>query len=244
MKLRVRMKSLAFGAIVLFGTVFLAALVYSLSPDARIGSVSVLAMVGSDKTLCVLMDDDDKDVRAAAANALVSRGERAVPTLVRWLDRPEAGERADAILILGRIGPPARAAIPALKQRLRDDPDSEIRARAAIVLGSVAPGDTEVIDELIRLLKSPRKSDREKSAFACRMLGADAKGAIPALIDATSDTNSEVREAAAIALTAIANSLGALDADLRDRSLEAVKRAIAEVKSRTLDAPQDQKESP
>ena len=48
----------------------------------------------------------------------------------------------------------------------------------------------------------------------------------------------------AIALTAIANSLGGVDADLRDRSLEAVKRAIAEVKSRTLDAPQDQKESP
>jgi HEAT repeat protein len=224
-----RRKYLTFGAVLLLGLTLIAALCFALSPDVRVGSVYVLERLGMDDSLAALLGDRDKDVRAAAADALVRRGAAAVPVLVRRLDRPDPLERASAVRVLGQIGPAATEAMPALRRRLRDDPESDVRSQAAFAFAAVGRNDPAVIAELVRLLKSAGEDDREAAAFACRMLAADARQAIPALIDALRDPSPEVREEAAKALYAISTSLGEQDADLRDRGLAAARKAMAEM---------------
>ena len=228
---RPRRKRLAFTAVLLGGLVLLVALCYVLSPDVRVGWVRVLTGVGADDSLAGMAEDVDKDVRAAAVESLIGRGDRSVPALGRRLARPDANERATACRVLGRIGPPARDAAPALKRLVRDDSNPGVRSQAALAFALVGRTDPEVTAELVRLLKSPVEEDRGGAAFACRMLGADAKHAVPALTDALRDPEPEVREAALKALIVITNGLGDADAPLRDPGRAAVSKAMAELRA-------------
>ena len=72
-----------------------------------------------------------KDVDPASA---LRRGDpEAVPVLIELLKDENSVVRQEAILILARIGGPAREAIPALQQAL-NDPDEQVRARAVTAL--------------------------------------------------------------------------------------------------------------
>jgi HEAT repeat protein len=237
MRLRVRGKHVAFGLVAVSGVAFLGGLCYVLSPDARRTLVGPLEWVGADGWLAALAADPDKDVRAAATDALIRRGAPAVPALVRRVNRPGVEDRTFALAVLARMGPAARDAMPSLKPLLREDPDAEIRAHAVLAFALVGRGDPGVTAELVRMLKSPVERDREGAAFACRMLGADAKRAIPALIDSLRDPEPEVREEALQALNAITGSLGDDDAALRDPARAAAAKAMAELKT---DAPAGQ----
>jgi HEAT repeat protein len=57
-----------------------------------------------------------------------------VPQLINMLDSDDDDTRGKTILALGRIGPPAKAAVPRLLKVLSSDPDEDIRedARAAV----------------------------------------------------------------------------------------------------------------
>jgi hypothetical protein len=57
----------------------------------------------------------------------------AVPVLIDLLQDQDSAIRQKAILILARIGPAAKPAIPELQQAL-NDPDADVRANAAIAL--------------------------------------------------------------------------------------------------------------
>jgi HEAT repeat protein len=90
------------------------------------------------------LEDRRGRVRVYAAEALwfMEKHPQAIPTLVEVLgeDRPDAGvERYMAARALGRIGPPAKAAVPGLLQALSDvNPD--VRETAAEALEAIAPG--------------------------------------------------------------------------------------------------------
>jgi len=72
-----------------------------------------------------------KDVDPASA---LRRGDpEAVPVLMELLKDENSMVRQEAILILARIGGPAKEAIPALQQAL-NDPDEQVRARAVTAL--------------------------------------------------------------------------------------------------------------
>lgn len=78
-------------------------------------------------------------MRALAGNALIKLGEIAVPSLIESLSHPAAEVRTKAAYILGRIGPAASAAIPAL-QLLRTDPDEFARTEAGEALARIGTG--------------------------------------------------------------------------------------------------------
>jgi HEAT repeat protein len=61
-----------------------------------------------------------------------------VTTLVNSLANSNAGDRAIVCTLLGEIGPPAAAAIPALRRALQD-PEAEVRRRAEVALGRIDP---------------------------------------------------------------------------------------------------------
>lgn len=60
----------------------------------------------------------------------------AVSVLTELLQDDNAIVRQKAILILARIGEPAKPAVPALQQAL-NDPDAEVRAHAATALKQI-----------------------------------------------------------------------------------------------------------
>lgn len=75
-----------------------------------------------------------KDVDPAAA--LRQGDAEAVPVLIELLQDENSIVRQEAILILARIGGPAKSAVPALQQAL-NDPDEQVRARATTALRQI-----------------------------------------------------------------------------------------------------------
>jgi len=89
-------------------------------------------------TLIASLDDDDGDVRKAIAVTLARIGQPAVDPLVDILKNKDKSKaaRANAAYVLGRIGSPARDAIPALTKALKEA-DRDLRRRAAFALAHV-----------------------------------------------------------------------------------------------------------
>jgi HEAT repeat protein len=89
------------------------------------------------------LDDPDGEVRLNVATALANIGETAVPNLIDALAFEKKERRIGAALALGRIGPPARAAIPKLLHTLKDADDVVRRessyALSRIVIREAAP---------------------------------------------------------------------------------------------------------
>jgi hypothetical protein len=88
------------------------------------------------------LSDDDGDVRKSVAAALAHIGESAVSPLLDILKDKEKGKelRANAAYVLGKIGGPARSALPALTKALKD-PDRDLRRRAAFALAHIIGSD-------------------------------------------------------------------------------------------------------
>jgi hypothetical protein len=75
-----------------------------------------------------------KDIDPAAD---LRRGDpEAIPVLIELLKEENSVVRQEAILILARIGGPAKSAMPALQQAL-NDPDEQVRARATTALKQI-----------------------------------------------------------------------------------------------------------
>jgi HEAT repeat protein len=68
---------------------------------------------------------------------------------------------------LGKIGPEARAAVPALTRALQDR-DEDVRREAASALGRLGPDARAAVADLVALLKDQRKPVRQQAASALR----------------------------------------------------------------------------
>jgi HEAT repeat protein len=68
------------------------------------------------------LKDKNPDVRSAAGASLAKLGlpDKGLPVLIAVLEGPEWYYRKRVAIMLGEVGPPAKAAIPALKQALKD----------------------------------------------------------------------------------------------------------------------------
>jgi HEAT repeat protein len=78
-------------------------------------------------------DDPEKVVRMEAVDSLVIIGKPAVAALIRGLDANDVQVRQHSALTLGKLGPLAADAIPALEEHL-DDPDLTVRRLASAAL--------------------------------------------------------------------------------------------------------------
>lgn len=86
--------------------------------------------------LLLALQDKYPAVRAAAEEALIGIGKPAVPVLVKGLKDSEASMRMRCARILGKIGPDAKDAIPALMAATKD-PDTVVYTEAKIALTKI-----------------------------------------------------------------------------------------------------------
>lgn len=115
---------------------------------------------------------------ASARDLLASFGPRVVPNLMKALRDDEAARREAAAEVLGRIGPPAREAVPALLAALKDK-NSAVALTAALALAEV---DSTRAGPVMPLLADSLNAPGAAAALA--NIGPDARAAVPALIAA------------------------------------------------------------
>jgi HEAT repeat protein len=135
------------------------------------------------------------------ASFLLGRiGKPAVPGLIDALaDRWQDTRQVVVARSLGRIGPAAAAAVPALAHELSSE-HAHVREAAAEALGQIGPAAEPAVPGLVRLLTDRLPASRQAAAIALSRVGRTDPAAIPPLIQLLPDRADEVREAAVEAL--------------------------------------------
>lgn len=110
--------------------------------------------------------------------------------------------RWNAARTLGKIGPPAKAAIPELVAHLHDQAES-IREHAAEALGDIGPDSAEAVPALVEVLDDPATKVRRDAVRSLGQIGKEAAPAIPAIKKLLDDPEKIVQEAAQTAIKLI-----------------------------------------
>jgi HEAT repeat protein len=144
-------------------------------------------------------------------------------------------KRQEAAFVLGRIGPNAGPAVPALAEALQDE-SPRVRSNAALALFKIGSAARDAVPALILALKDDVALVRMDAALALSRIGPDARGAVPALLEAMQqDKNRQpmppfpvsVRGQAVIAL-------GKIGPDARD-AIPALREALDDHDETTRD---------
>jgi HEAT repeat protein/poly(3-hydroxybutyrate) depolymerase len=135
----------------------------------------------------------------------------------------DAGKRKAAAEALGKLGPAAREAVPALRQALADS-DGAVRVAAALALWRVGGQAEAVVPTLLAALNDPRKEVRQAVLEALWYVGPHAAAVAPALRDLLASPDRRLRIYAAYALwkvdPATDRALPVLARELKDRDEE------------------------
>lgn len=140
----------------------------------------------------------DSRVREAALRALDKKGKHAaaaIPELIALLaSDPDPGVRTFAAITLGKLGPAAARAMPALESALTDPHDS-VRRYAAYAIGKIGVPSSAGRAMLIAMVAE----DRRAAKYAIETLVAiEAHDAIPTLRKAITDSQQDTVQMAAM----------------------------------------------
>jgi HEAT repeat protein len=117
----------------------------------RLSQLDPAEMRGAALVLVEVCGDQSEAVREAAVGALEEMGPPD-PELLDGLTALLADEKADvaywATTLIGRLGPDATAAVPALTAALEESLHQNVRQRAAWALGAIGPGAAAAADAL------------------------------------------------------------------------------------------------
>lgn len=159
--------------------------------------------IPADKALPALLPLLDTPHAAVALRAISEYRAEArsiLPQLQAVLsDRSRESEvRWNAARTLGKIGPDAVAAVPALIEQLQDD-DALVREHAAEALGDIGPPASQAVPALVEALSDPVTRVRRDAVRSLGQIGPSAKQAAPAVRRLLADPEQMVREAASTA---------------------------------------------
>lgn len=125
--------------------------------------------------------------------------------LSEWIEMLEGtnlSAKLSAINAVGKIGPEAKEAIPALIEMIRQTRNHDKKILLGCNYALLAMG-KEVVPYMISLLKDDEWEMRRGAAWILGKVGPDAKDAVPALTEALKDPNPAVQAKAADALQKI-----------------------------------------
>ncbi len=186
--------------------------------DSRVQAAAVagLGQIGGpdavDCLVWMLRNNNDSATQIRVRNALADAGPSAVAALVGCLEDRDAGVRWAGATALGKIGPPALAAAPALTKALRY-PDRKACLFAAGALAEIGAPCDEAVVALLELVEPEDEYGFIDIAESLEAMGPRAHSAIPALKNIAQDPEfpSECQWAAEKAIAAIEGSVGAAD---------------------------------
>jgi HEAT repeat protein len=120
------------------------------------------------------MDGASPEVLDAVMDVFAQLGEKVLPRLINALEVEEVRLRAAAII--ARIGPPAKAAVPALVEALGDE-SSETRSEVLLALAAIGPDAASAVPAVTKAVRDP---DMNVRYAACYALGRIGPAAMPA----------------------------------------------------------------
>jgi HEAT repeat protein len=128
-----------------------------------------------------VVEKNPHHIRAQAAEALwhIEKNKDAIPALNRMVLHTTGNDMGAAAEALGRIGPDAKLAVPALEHALRHQ-GSLVAVKAALALWQIEKH-KDAIPFLIDQLKHRDGTERGHAVYQLGLIGPDAKEAIPAL---------------------------------------------------------------
>lgn len=196
------------------------------TPEVREAAALVIGRMGSKAAvavpvLCHALRDKDPVVRERVAIALGKiRSKVAVPALISVVTDRYYEDPRYAIWALGRIGPEAKAAVPALLKAYLHDKNTAVSSDAGDALLRI--GDC-IVPDLVRVLDEDDEwVEGYYAAVLLGSLGPKAKDAVPALIRCLKAKKVDLREAAIRSLGEIGagakEAVPALAGILRERT--------------------------
>jgi len=170
--------------------------------------------IWSIQVLMTALQDQDKDIRYAAADVLQDLGPdavQAVPALISAISNDIEDVRMEALRALEAVGPSAIEAAPALIEVL-DSESTSIRSLAADAIAAIKPQDEEVVQALINCLE---KFDANPHPVidALKEIGPAALNAVPVLANLLEEDQEYRNEKVLEALQAITGQGFGLDTD-------------------------------
>jgi thiol-disulfide isomerase/thioredoxin len=140
--------------------------------------------------------------RIRACDALVSIAPKTAVPLLAEQFISDSGLRDHLRVILSKLGPDAKEAIPTLINAFRSS-ELDLQFRAAWVLAHVDPQNSELVPKMVTLLGSTNVVARRGATWVLGEIGPAAKSAISALVAASSDSDETVRKRATNAIARI-----------------------------------------
>jgi HEAT repeat protein len=173
-------------------------LLRQLGPKAKDAVPALVALAKNNRSAALRHEIID------ALEAIGSASEQSVPTLVEMLGDSDVEVQRGATFALGKIGPAAKAALPAIRANAEKQ---ELRPVSIWALVRIAPDDAKIADQAVPVAIAALKRDeafiRFEAAETLRLIGPRARTAIPALEAASEDPDQHVRKAVAEALKQI-----------------------------------------
>ena len=139
---------------------------------------------GAGAVLAARLTDRDPEIRLAAARALQAAAPTdpvVVKTLIKTIAEKEKDIRGYCLGALGRIGPKAASAIPAIVKLM--EADDSARFGALLALAKIDPKSPQALPVLIRLLRRGLDKERAPDEHVIEAIGAYGPAAKPAVGD-------------------------------------------------------------
>lgn len=146
------------------------------------------------------LESDSPAIRLKAVEALEQAGAPGVPRLVVALGSADSAVRWRAARALGRLGPLACEAVPAIGAVVARDPDRQARVIAAESLGWIGDCARLAVPALVTRARDDDGDMRSSAALALGRIGWGDDEAVLALIESLKDPRADVRASAASAL--------------------------------------------
>jgi HEAT repeat protein len=153
----------------------------------RCGAARCLGLLGPQAEsaaaqLAQAMRDPELSVRSEAGSALAQLGKSAVQHLTLALQEKDPHVRQAAAFFLGRMGPEAVPAVPALALALQDK-EASVRVEVAIALRHIGRWAEAAVPALIRSLEDPDASVRSYASTSLSEIGTPNVSALVSLIN-------------------------------------------------------------
>jgi HEAT repeat protein len=183
------------------------------------------------------LESDSPAIRLTAVEALEQAGALGVPGLVVALGSTDSAVRWRGARALGRLGPLACEAVPAIGAVVARDSDREARMSAAESLGWIGDCARLAVPALVTQARDDDGDMRSSAALALGRIGWGDDEAVLALIESLKDPRADVRGSAATALGQMGpEAKGAVPALLEAlQDARPLVRALAEEALRKID---------
>jgi HEAT repeat protein len=191
-------------------------------PVMQAAAVTLLINAGSDKLAKLLeVFDDEPNIQAGVAKALIRAGAGVVPSLETAVLTPNRPVQWWAITTLRNMGPAAGKAAKSLNSIAANDPDIPLRAAATEALGALGDAGGPYVPYISKALEHDDPELRASAAHALGMIGVSSQDTLANLTSALRDDDAIVRENAWTAILQIRTAISAHGSRVCDLSASA-----------------------